>query len=172
MNNKGSGWHNESNRHALAARGIKTNLRARGREDDSLRYHNLSCADRLDNEYKNRMEGLRSVWEGYQSGDDKAEDFYNYYGLSFDYVAPHTFGDEQHEGYFRYQLSWGGPSDEFRFYVGPGYELHRIEYWFMDWYDGASRTLTGDDYDLLEEIFQWFDEIGTTESEYEKSREY
>ena len=166
------GWRNEPGRHALAARGIETTFKARGRENDSLRYHNLPCAERLDNEYNNTIDDLKRVWEAYNTGDDEAaEEFYNH-GLSFDYVAPHTFGDDQHDGYFRYQLSWGGPSDEFRFYVGPGYEPHRIEYWFMDWFDGASRTLRGDDYDLLKEIFQWFDEIGTTEAEYEKSREY
>ena len=34
-----------------------------------------------------------------------------YEALSFDYVAPHTFND-QPEGYWRWQFSWGGPSDE------------------------------------------------------------
>lgn len=166
------GWHNEPQRHSLAARGVKTTFRARGKEDDYVRYRNLSCAERLDNEYKNTIEDLKRVWEAHGTGEDEAiEEFYDY-GLSFDYIAPHTFGDEQSEGYFRYQLSWGGPSDEFRFYVGPGYELYRIEYWFMDWFDGASRRLEGEDYSLLEDIFQWFDGSGITKSEYEKSREY
>ena len=40
------------------------------------------------------------------------------YGLSFDYVTPGTF-KSQVGGYFRYQLSWGGPSDEIRFYATP-----------------------------------------------------
>ena len=33
--------------------------------------------------------------------------------LCFDYVKPHSFKD-QVEGYWRMQLSWGGPSDELR----------------------------------------------------------
>ena len=63
----------------------------------------------------------------------------------------------------------GGPSDEFRFYVsGPGFNLHRVEYWFMDWFDGASRTLRGSDLSFMSEIFDWFRECEILESEYNK----
>ena len=66
------------------------------------------------------------------------------YGLSFDYVKPGTFGDDQPEGYWRYQLSWGGPSDEFRFFISPGGTLppYKITYHFMDWFDGAHRDIS------------------------------
>lgn len=57
-------------------------------------------------------------------------------GLSFDYVEPNTFNDQEH-GYHRWQLSWGGPSDEFRLL-----DNGSVEYWFMDWYDGARRIIT------------------------------
>ena len=40
------------------------------------------------------------------------------YGLALDYVAPGTFKDQK-QGYFRYQISVGGPSEEFRFYANP-----------------------------------------------------
>jgi hypothetical protein len=93
--------------------------------------------------------------------DPPLEGDFSEYGLSFDYVAPDTFND-QPEGYYRYQLSWGGPSDEFRFYVGQESDCHAVEYWFLDWYDGASRTLyrgtPGGD--LMREIWSWFAEIG------------
>lgn len=90
------------------------------------------------------------------------------YGLSFDYVPEGTWKDQK-EGYFRYQLSWGGPSDEFRFFVNPSFKLHRIEYWFLDWFDGADVVLEGDDEKLLEEIFEMFRDTGTVEEEYEKA---
>ena len=61
-------------------------------------------------------------------------------GLGFDYVEPHTFHD-QLEGYWRWQFSWGGPSDELRAYVNEQKEIHRLEYWFMDWMDGAKLEL-------------------------------
>ena len=67
------------------------------------------------------------------------------YGLSFDYVEPDTF-DDQPDGYWRYQLSWGGPSDEFRFH-GDG----RIEYRYHDWWDGAGKNLIGSDFTLMED---------------------
>lgn len=79
------------------------------------------------------------------------------YGLSFDYVAPDTF-NEQPRGYWRYQLSWGGPSDEFQFYGEQIQEfevrIDQLEYWFLDWFDGARALPFGDDYDFIHEIFQ------------------
>ena len=59
-----------------------------------------------------------------------------YEALGFDYVEPHTFTD-QPEGYWRWQFSWGGPSDELRAYVNEHREIHRLEYWYQDWFDGA-----------------------------------
>lgn len=77
------------------------------------------------------------------------------YGLCFDYVPSHMF-EGQRNAYFRWQLSWGGPSDEFRFYANPDISIHRIEYWFLDWFDGAYRTLEGNDFELLEKVFDIF----------------
>ena len=74
----------------------------------------------------------------------RAEDLEKYgtefVGLSFDYVPPHTF-EKQPEGYWRWQFSWGGPSDELRAFVNEDKEIHRLEYWFMDWMDGAKLEL-------------------------------
>ena len=87
-------------------------------------------------------------------------------GLGFDYVAPDTFND-QDEGYWRYQLSWGGPSDEFRFFT---YDLEDrfplVEYWFLDWFDGASRNLHGSDLNLLHEVWDNFMDVGSVEYQY------
>ena len=94
---------------------------------------------------------------------------WNEYGLGFDYVQPRTFNGQK-AGYFRYQLGWGGPSDEFRIYTGPGFELVRVSYVFQDWFDGAERTLTGKALDLLTDIWEgWFSEFAR--DTFEKSRE-
>ena len=66
------------------------------------------------------------------------------YGLHFDFVEADTFED-QPDAYWRWQLSWGGPSDEFRFYK----DDHRIEYRFHDWFDGAGRWLGGSNKDFM-----------------------
>ena len=134
---------------------------------------NRKCEDRIDAELESTLEDLRRLWNAYQSGDEEdVEDLgrFEEYGLCFDYVAAGTFGD-QTEGYFRYQLSWGGPSSEFRFFTDAGNSLHRIEFWFLDWFDGAHRVLSGDNEKLLREIFSWFDEAGCVGSELEKARE-
>ena len=34
-------------------------------------------------------------------------------------------------------MSWGGPSDEFRIYTDYDKNINYIEYWYMDWFDGA-----------------------------------
>lgn len=133
-----------------------------------------TCKERLKGHYTGRIEDIRKLWE-LNSKDCEASDeelgTFNEYGLGFDYVAPGTFGD-QRRGYFRYQLSWGGPSDEFRFYCTEGFQIDRIEYWFLDWGDGAKRTLRqGKDFDLMSEIFQDFKEVGTVEYQYKQATE-
>lgn len=131
-----------------------------------------SCEDLVEGKLERRLLTLRQLWNTYTQGEEDEElGSFHEYGLSFDYVAPGTFGEEQREGYFRYQLSWGGPSDEFRFFVGPGFTVYRIEYWYMDWFDGASRELSGEDSDLLDEIFTDFHEMGMVESQYEDAME-
>ena len=123
-----------------------------------------TCEDRVEDHKEDRISTLRDLWHFYCENDPEnyhpEHDTNMYeYGLSFDYVAPETFND-QPEGYFRYQLSWGGPSDEFRIYAQRvdeyRYSIYRIEYWFLDWFDGAHIALKGDDLALLKEIFTIF----------------
>ena len=83
-----------------------------------------SCADQVQEHLEDRLKEIHTVE-----------------GLCFDYVDPNTFND-QREGYWRWQLSWGGPGDEFRIYINPDKSVHRIEYWYLDWYDGAHVTLS------------------------------
>ena len=129
------------------------------------------CEDRIADHLASRMEDIEPLWEGYKNGEEEVEDLgsFHEYGLCFDFVAPGTFGDDQREGYFRYQLGCGGPQDEFRFFCGPGYDCHRIEYWFLDWFDGAHITLCGGRETTLMEIFDFFKECGTVEHQYNEA---
>ena len=133
-----------------------------------------SCKDRVAGHLQDAIEDIRKLWKLYQRDpeayDDELGNFYEY-GLCFDYVAKGTF-DDQPRGYFRYQLSYGGPSDEFRFYVDETLDPYEIEYWFLDWFDGASITLEGEDYDLMAEIFGYFKECGAVASEMQKAQEH
>ena len=144
------------------------------REVKKMMTKEKTCRERITEHRTGRIKDLRKLWEAYQEGqeDKYSDDLGNIYeyGLCFDYAALGTFKDQE-EGYFRYQLSWGGPSDEFRFYCGPEFVPYRIEYWFLDWFDGASITLEGQDKALLLEIFDWFKEGGAVKAEFDKAQE-
>ena len=92
------------------------------------------------------------------------------YALSWDYVPADTF-DDQEQGYFRYQISWGGPSDEIRFYVDYGKKFYKAEYWFLDWFTGYGIILKRKYLEIAEAIFNDFDSIEMVESAYEESME-
>ena len=68
-------------------------------------------------------------------------DRFNEYALDFSYVPSNTFSD-QPMGYARYQISYGGPSTEIRFYCDAERKPFRVEYWYLDWFDGASVDIT------------------------------
>ena len=95
-----------------------------------------SCADRVQERWHGRRDELEKF-------DANGWDMFHEYGLDFSYVEPDTF-DNQPKGYHRFQISWGGPSDELRFYTrGESLDneesiTDKVEYWFMDWFDGAS----------------------------------
>ena len=133
----------------------------------------LTCKDRIHSEYKSRMSDLKTLWKLYntdsEANDDNLGNF-NEYGLSFDYVSPNTFKN-QSRGYFRYQLSWGGPSDEFRFYgyqTRSEWKLTGIYYSFLDWFDGAKIRVNNQ---TLREIFRMFDDCDTLNVLYNTAME-
>ena len=129
-----------------------------------------TCKERWAEHKAGRIADLRKLWALYQEGDeDGDEDLgrFEEYGLCFDYVAAGTFNN-QSRGYFRYQLSYGGPSDEFRFLTeDPRNPEPEVSYWFMDWFDGYGRALTGQDRDLLLEIWRDFQETGTVQAQWD-----
>ena len=135
------------------------------------------CADLVQNECRKELETLRKLWELHcedcDASDEELGSLYEY-GLAFDYVAPETFGD-QNEGYFRYQISWGGPSDEFRIFAdksGYGWSIYRIEYWYMDWFDGACVALYDADLAFMSELVEgFFDSSGTMDAQYAEAME-
>ena len=73
--------------------------------------------------------------------------------MSRGHWPPYTF-DDQREGYYRLQLSWGGPSDEFRIYTDMNKKIHDIEYWYMDWFDGACVNVPKDS--VSWDICSWY----------------
>jgi hypothetical protein len=132
-----------------------------------------TCSELVWGELQGRIKDLQIVWDLYKQGDEDGDpdlgNFYDY-GLCFDFVEDNEI-DNQLGGYFRYQLSWGGPSDEFRFFTDEDFVPYHIEYWYLNWFDGAKSNVFGEDKELMLEIFEFFKEIGSVENEYKKVME-
>ena len=106
------------------------------------------CKDRINDHFQRTVDNYQKAKDFFNTPEDQRatdteyesyegfEDYVSQSGLSFDYVTPHTFKDLG-EGYYRFQMSWGGPSDEFNIYTDSSKNIKKIEYWFKDWFDGA-----------------------------------
>jgi len=139
-----------------------------------------TCKDKVEDSLKRLLSDWRvaSIWCGKTERDLKIhfplegqekdiahfeqyleyESFYDYVNqtaLSWDFVEANTFNDQK-VGYYRLQLSWGGPSTEFRIYTDKDLNISYIEYWYLDWYDGAS-VLAHDS--IVMDLMQQFLEI-------------
>lgn len=125
---------------------LKVAIEARDREIETWSFYEIF----------NHCEDDDDFWEALKDNADNIDEAERYiqlwknlslfheYGLSFDFVDVHSFEDMD-EGYYRYQLSWGGPGDEIRFY-----ESGLIEYVYLDWGKGAG-------FDVTEEL-QWLED--------------
>lgn len=111
-----------------------------------------SCKARVMEHYRNRFSDIRRLLDDDNNGGDGLEGIgsMSEYGLSFDYCKP-----KNRRGYFRYQISWGGPSEEIRFYVDYDGSLQKAEFWLLDWFDGAHVTPRGKNADTARELFSW-----------------
>jgi hypothetical protein len=123
----------------------------------------LTCSEKINDQLADREEDFANAYYYFNQADNCTEggkigldcffpdlkeyesffDYINQYGLSWDYVQPE---DVTESGYYRYQLTWGGPSDEFRIYIkdcefnpndGFDFATMKVFYHFADWFDGA-----------------------------------
>ena len=117
-----------------------------------------TCKDRIEEQWRSTQADIGAMllgedWDTYKEAngyDGDGHEAFSEYGLCFDYIAP-VEGDQ---GYYRFQMSWGGPSDELRFFGTREGQVHVIEYWFMDWFDGASLRVTDDKH--AQAVGEWF----------------
>ena len=125
------------------------------------------CKDLIEESYSSRIAELRAIWEAEKHGEDPPEDLcaFHEYGLCFDYVAMGTFNGQK-ETYYRFQISWRGPQEEYRFFKD------RIEFWYLSWFDSAHKVMSGDDLEMLKEIFEYFEDLGMAEKVREEAEEY
>ena len=105
----------------------------------------LKCKDKVKDHFISRMAAIRTLYNAEEQQTEELGSL-NEYGLSIDKVEAGAFKG-QREDYIRYQLSWGGPSEEFRIFKNG-----EVEFWFLDWFDGASVEVTGEDADIIKDI--------------------
>ena len=148
-----------------------------------------TCDERVASHMESRLSDLRLLWKEYCGDemephelaefresfgvDEPSQDEPGIYdfGLSFDYCPPGTWTDQQ-EGFWRWQFSTGGPGDELRFFSsGPTFQPYKIQYWFLDWFDGAHRNLRDRDLDLGRDLWDWFADTETTKYTQEQAME-
>ena len=108
---------------------------------------NKQCSERVKEAFDSRMADIRTLWEAENNETEYLGSLYDY-GLAIDLVEAGTFKG-QREDYVRYQLSWGGPSEEFRIYKNG-----KVEFWLLDWFDGAPLEVSGEDADIIKQIVE------------------
>jgi hypothetical protein len=117
-----------------------------------------NCAELISARYVDREKQFSDAWN-----DDSI--FWPQYlsenTLAFDFVEPDTF-DNQPIGYYRLQFSWGGPSDEVRWYSREPNTYYKITYSYMDWFDGAEINVSFDN--IWQNIFdQYYETVAPYE---------
>ena len=94
--------------------------------------------------------------------DDIREQYierFDEYGLSFDYIE---LDKDTERDYFKYLLSYGGPSEEIRFY-----DDGAIEYVFLDWFCGVGFNVTNDG--VFKQVRDWFKDCDILNFEQKRS---
>ena len=104
-----------------------------------------TCQERIEAELKGRIADFEKALKGdysFQGDGYEYEDFIefiNSYALAYE--------DDPHNRGKRLELSYVGPQDYFVFF-----EDGTITYHFLDWFDGAEKTLYGHDLEVMEAV--------------------
>ena len=106
------------------------------------------CSDKVEGAFKSRMDDIRTLYNAEEQETEELGSL-NEYGLCIDYVEAGTFKG-QRTPYVRYQISWGGPSEELRIYLNG-----EVEFWYLDWFDGACVLVEGDDAEIIKELVRY-----------------
>lgn len=97
-----------------------------------------TCEERIDDQL---TYALKCVGEALASEEAREEYFEDLLEISVQPIK------------VRVGLSWGGPSDGFYIYVYPDNgEIAGVEYYFQDWFDGATRKVLGENEDSVVDL--------------------
>jgi hypothetical protein len=90
---------------------------------------------------------------------EQYQERFDEYGIAFDYVE---LDKDTERDYFCYQLSYGGPSEEIRFY-----DNGDIEYVYLDWFCGVGFDVTNDG--VFKQVQDYFKELDMLNFEQKRS---
>ena len=91
-----------------------------------------TCADRIEQNFQDRYLELQ---KDMRYVIFSPANYFEKKGLGIDLIEKDDLDLDDH--FIRYQLSWGGPQDEFRFW-----KSGKISYHFLDWFDHAEKDIT------------------------------
>ena len=101
----------------------------------------LKCKDLVQSSWESQEEDYKNFKD---EGDyESLYDYVNQTALSFDKVHKNS-KENIDRSFYRLHLSWGGPSTEFRAFLNADHDIDYIEYWYLDWFDGASINIPRD----------------------------
>lgn len=99
------------------------------------------------------LDDIERMLDTYPDAPDDDTGPLDEYGLGFDYVPSGTFRD-QREGYWRFQIAWGGPSYEIRYFgPGRGFQPVGISFVYLDWFTGYEIPLEGHDREVAQRLW-------------------
>ena len=104
----------------------------------------------INESFESRMQDIRTLWKAEQEGG-YFDDTYplgtlSDYGLCLDFVEAGTFEEPLHP-YYRYRISYGGPTEEFRIFLNG-----EVEFWYIPWFDGYCVQVKGEDAEVIRQI--------------------
>jgi hypothetical protein len=146
-----------------------------------------TCAERVGGAWDSHRDDLKRLFEAeklglgeYREPEDDDDDEtraalatlcelgpLNEYGLCFEYEPPMA---DDPEAFWRFLISTGGPGSEMRFFASsPDAPCYKIEFWFLDWFDGASLNVTDDE--VARGLWNWFQGFGAPRFALERAEE-
>ncbi len=115
-----------------------------------------TCEQRIDAELTSRIEDFQHIIERAQAAEGLREcDQDEAAETGWDEFPLHV----EAKRVVVVLLSTGGPHDEFRCTVDEDGDIERIEYIFQDWFDGASRVLSGPAFQMAARFLSRFVEV-------------
>jgi hypothetical protein len=113
--------------------------------EDAVTAKRKTCEELIDGELAKEMAEIKAALADVVSGANPQA--LREYGYGFSYVEPRE--SDNKEGFWQWVTSGGGPSSEFRLY-----DDESVSYVFMQWFDGASRALTGSNEATMRSLLQ------------------